>query len=169
MVRNAVGVVTAHEGDSIDVEFHDSAVNHLLHLRNALGHTAAALSEQALLLAAPSQDDTPAKLQCLHLSSWDSNKEWYLNLAEGEEPEATALGADWLAVTTNRRLLRILALTGVQRRVLSLTGPVVCLAGWEDRLLVVQHSGTGLPGEKNLKRTRRRHRAARRAWRRRPC
>ncbi|XP_043232688.1 WD repeat and HMG-box DNA-binding protein 1-like, partial [Amphibalanus amphitrite] len=150
MVWNAVGVVTAHEADSIDVEFHDSAVHHPLHLRNTLGHTLAALSERALLLAAPAQDDAPAKLQCLHFSSWDSNKEWYLDLADGEEPEAVALGADWLAVATSRRLLRVLTLTGVQLRVLSLCGRPVCLAGWEDRLLVVHHAGTGLPGEQSL-------------------
>ncbi|XP_037094911.1 WD repeat and HMG-box DNA-binding protein 1-like [Pollicipes pollicipes] len=147
---NSVGVVTAHDEESIDVEFHDSAVHHPLHLRNALGHTLAALSDEALLLAAPGQDDQPAKLQCLHFGSWDSNKEWYLDLAAGEEPEAAALGAGWLAVATSHRLLRLLTLTGVQRHVLSLSGPVVCLAGWEDRLLIVQHAGTGLPGEQSL-------------------
>ncbi|XP_037557933.2 WD repeat and HMG-box DNA-binding protein 1, partial [Dermacentor silvarum] len=81
MVWNSVGMVRAHntaEESSIDVEFHDTSVHHALHRGNTQGHTMAALSEKALVLAGPQQ------LECLHLGSWDANKEWAVDtLSDG--------------------------------------------------------------------------------------
>ncbi|KAH7931742.1 hypothetical protein HPB49_026101 [Dermacentor silvarum] len=80
-VWNSVGMVRAHntaEESSIDVEFHDTSVHHALHRGNTQGHTMAALSEKALVLAGPQQ------LECLHLGSWDANKEWAVDtLSDG--------------------------------------------------------------------------------------
>ena len=70
MVWNNVGIVRCYEEDasgenSIDVEFHDTSVHHALHIPNGLGHTMAALSTQALLLACPAQDDNPRYLEII--------------------------------------------------------------------------------------------------------
>ncbi len=45
------------EESSIDVEFHNTATHHPLHVTNTLGHTMAALSEEAVLLACESDSD----------------------------------------------------------------------------------------------------------------
>ena len=57
---NSVGVVRGYNDDqdnAVDVEFHDTAVHHAMHLTNALGHTLADLSQEAVLLACPATDE----------------------------------------------------------------------------------------------------------------
>lgn len=53
------------------------------------------------------------------------------------------LGEDWLAVATDRRLVRIFSICGIQKQIFSLPGPVVTMAGYRDLLLVVYHNGLG--------------------------
>ena len=45
------------QDNAIDVEFHDTAVHHAMHLTNSLGHTVADLSQEAVLLACPGTDE----------------------------------------------------------------------------------------------------------------
>lgn len=57
---NSVGIVRGYndeQDNAIDVEFHDSAVHHAMHLTNSLGHTLADLSQEAVLLACPSTEE----------------------------------------------------------------------------------------------------------------
>lgn len=57
---NSVGIVRGYNDDqdnAIDVEFHDTAVHHAMHLTNSLGHTVADLSQEAVLLACPGTDE----------------------------------------------------------------------------------------------------------------
>lgn len=89
MVWNSVGIVRAHntaEESSVDVEFHDASVHHTLHRGNPQGHTMAALSSRALLLAGPQQ------LLCFHFGSWDSNKEWSLDVPPTDSLEVCGRG-----------------------------------------------------------------------------
>lgn len=88
MVWNGVGIVrcynSAGEDSTIDIEFHDTQVHHNFNMVNALGHTMATLSAQALLLACPAEDDnSPSKIVCVHLASWDNHKEWSTSMPAG--------------------------------------------------------------------------------------
>lgn len=59
-VWNSVGVVRSYndeQDNAIDVEFHDSAVHHAMHLTNTLGHSMADLSQEAVLLACEGTDE----------------------------------------------------------------------------------------------------------------
>ncbi|XP_014877029.1 WD repeat and HMG-box DNA-binding protein 1 [Poecilia latipinna] len=153
MMWNSVGIVRGYndeQDNAIDVEFHDTAVHHAMHLTNSLGHTMADLSQEAVLLACPSTDDLASKLQCLHFSSWDTNKEWMVDLPQGEDVKALCLGQGWAAVATSALLLRLFSVGGVQREICSLPGPVVCMAGHGEQLLVVYHRATGFDGEQAL-------------------
>ena len=47
------------EEQSINVEFHDTATHHSLHIPNGPGHTMATISDQAVLLATQADTDTP--------------------------------------------------------------------------------------------------------------
>ncbi|XP_067007806.2 WD repeat and HMG-box DNA-binding protein 1 isoform X2 [Anabrus simplex] len=147
MVWNSVGIVRAfntEEENSLDVEFHDSSLHHALHMTNYLKHTMASLSEQALVLACEANDDTPSKVVCVLLNAWDGTREWSVDLPEDEEALAVATSDKWLAVATDTRNLRFFSLGGTQREVISLPGPVVCLAPFKDRLIVAYHNGAGL-------------------------
>ncbi|KAJ7345371.1 hypothetical protein JRQ81_001321 [Phrynocephalus forsythii] len=153
MAWNSVGVVRCYndeQDNAIDVEFHDTAVHHAMHLPNSLNHTMADLSREALLLARESTEDLASKLHCIHFNSWDSNKEWTVDMLPGEDIEAVCLGQGWAACATSTLLLRLFTLGGVQKEVFSLPGPVVSMAGHGEQLLLVFHKGTGFEGDQNL-------------------
>ncbi|XP_011490804.2 WD repeat and HMG-box DNA-binding protein 1 [Oryzias latipes] len=153
MMWNSVGIVRGYndeQDNAIDVEFHDSAVHHAMHLTNSLGHTMADISQEAVLLACPSTEELASKLQCLHFSSWDTNKEWMVDMPNGEDVKALCLGQGWAAVATSALMVRLFSIGGVQREVFSLPGPVVCMAGHGEQLLVVYHRATGFDGDQAL-------------------
>ena len=139
LVYNGVGQVRAHESEeesSLDVEFHDSAVHHALHLASQ-GSTMAALS--ARLLVTATQE---GRLAVNHFASSDPGREWELQL--GEEVSGVAAGPGWAAAATAARHLRIFSAGGLQREVVMLAGPLLCCVGEQDRLLVITHAAPGL-------------------------
>ena len=147
LVYNNVGIVRGHYGEeesSIDVEFHDVAVHHALHLANPDTCTLAALSTTLLAYA------SSEKLTVNYFSSSDVTKDWSLEMKEGEKIEAIAVGQEWVVIATSLNNLRFLTAGGMQRCVLSLTGPPVALVGAENRLLVVTHASHPLPGQQSL-------------------
>ncbi|KAJ8411876.1 hypothetical protein AAFF_G00155140 [Aldrovandia affinis] len=153
MVWNSVGIVRGYndeQDNAIDVEFHDTSVHHAMHLTNSLGHNLADLSQEAVLLACEGTDELASKLQCLHFSSWDTNKEWMVDLPQGEDVRALCLGQGWVAAATSALLVRVFSIGGVQREVFCLAGPVVCMAGHGEQILIVYHRGTGFDGEQAL-------------------
>lgn len=94
-----------------------------------------------LYLSLPSLLPLHSKLQCLHFSSWDTNKEWMVDLPKGEDVRALCLGQGWAAAATSALMLRLFSIGGVQRELFSLPGPVVCMAGHGEQLLIVYHRG----------------------------
>ncbi|XP_055010369.1 WD repeat and HMG-box DNA-binding protein 1 [Boleophthalmus pectinirostris] len=153
MMWNSVGIVRGYNDEpenAIDVEFHDSAVHHGMHLSNALGHAIADISQEAVLLACPSTDQLASKLLCVHFSSWDTHKEWVVDLPRGEDARALCLGRGFVAVATSALLLRLFTIGGLQREVFSLSGNVVCVSAHGQQLCVVYHRGTGFDGDQAL-------------------
>ncbi|KAK1891071.1 WD repeat and HMG-box DNA-binding protein 1 [Dissostichus eleginoides] len=153
MMWNSVGIVRDYndeQDNAIDVEFHDTAVHHAMHLTNTLGHTMADLSQEAVLLACPGTDELASKLQCLHFSSWDTNKEWMVDLPQGEDVRALCLGQGWAAVATSALMIRVFSIGGVQREIFSLPGKVVCMVAHGEQLLIVYHRAPGFDGEQAL-------------------
>lgn len=82
-----------------------------------------------------------SRLHCLHFSSWDSSKEWMVDMPENEDIEALCLGQGWAAAATGALLLRLFTIGGVQKEIFSLPGPVVSMAGHGEQLLIVYHRG----------------------------
>ncbi|XP_075868884.1 WD repeat and HMG-box DNA-binding protein 1 [Nelusetta ayraudi] len=153
MMWNSVGIVRSYDDEqdnAIDVEFHDTAVHHAMHLSNSLGHTVADVSQEAVLLACPATDELASKLHCLHFSSWDTNKEWMVDLPKDEDVKALCLGQGWAAVATSALMLRLFSVGGVQKEMFSLPGPVVCMAAHGEQLLIVYHRATGFNGDQAL-------------------
>lgn len=75
---------------------------------------------------------------------WGSgNKEWSIDLPEGEEAQCVAVGTTFVAVATDRRNLRIFMIGGTQREIIAIPGPVVAMNGFNNHLLVTYHSGVG--------------------------
>uniref|UniRef100_A0A8C4SQK5 WD repeat and HMG-box DNA-binding protein 1 n=1 Tax=Erpetoichthys calabaricus TaxID=27687 RepID=A0A8C4SQK5_ERPCA len=153
LVWNSVGIVRGYndeQDNAIDIEFHDTSVHHSMHLTNNLSHTLADMSQEAVLLACESTDELASKLHCLHFSSWDTNKEWMVDLPKGEDVQVVCLGQGWAAAATNAMLVRVFSIGGVQKEIFSLPGSVVCMAGHGEQLLVAFHRGTGFDGDQSL-------------------
>ncbi|KAM9203010.1 WD repeat and HMG-box DNA-binding protein 1 isoform 1-T1 [Dugong dugon] len=153
MVWNSVGIIRCYndeQDNAIDVEFHDTSIHHATHLSNTLNYTVADLSHEAILLACESTDEIASKLHCLHFSSWDSSKEWIVDMPQNEDIEAICLGQGWAAAATGALLLRLFTVGGVQKEVFSLPGPVVSMAGHGEQLFIVYHRGTGFDGDQCL-------------------
>uniref|UniRef100_A0A673FJS4 WD repeat and HMG-box DNA-binding protein 1 n=1 Tax=Sinocyclocheilus rhinocerous TaxID=307959 RepID=A0A673FJS4_9TELE len=153
MMWNSVGIVRGYNDDqdnAIDVEFHDTAIHHAMHLTNTLGHTMADLSQEAVLLVCEGTDELASKIQCLHFSCWDTHKDWIVDLPKGEDVRALCLGQGWAAVATSALMVRLFSVGGVQKEIFSLPGAVVCMAGHGEQLLIVCHRGTGFDGDQAL-------------------
>ncbi|KAK3588743.1 hypothetical protein CHS0354_024221 [Potamilus streckersoni] len=153
MVWNSVGIIQQYNSDeenSINIEFHDTTVHHAMHISNIMNYSMADLSMEAVLLASECDGDNPSKLMCMHFGSWDSNKEWTVSMPDEEEIQAITLGEGWVAVATDKRNVRLFTISGIQRDILSISGPVVCMAAHGNQLVVIYHSGMGLPGDQCL-------------------
>lgn len=75
---NSVGIVRSYDDEqdnAIDVEFHDTAVHHAMHLSNSLGHTVADVSQEAVLLACPATDE---------LARWEKKHFFFSVFTSGE-------------------------------------------------------------------------------------
>ncbi|XP_050325107.1 WD repeat and HMG-box DNA-binding protein 1 [Bactrocera neohumeralis] len=138
LVWNDVGIVTAHtEGNdgSLDVEFHDASVHHSLHIPNYSNHNIASLSTSVLALSA----ENSTKLVCIALAA-SGNKEWSVTFPDCESTEALVATNKLVGVVTSMQFLRLFTVMGTQREIISIPGPVLALAGHEDRIMVVYHS-----------------------------
>lgn len=153
MVWNDIGMVkcfTSEDGEesSIEVEFHDVTIHRSMHINNYLRHTIAALSSQAFALNCPLNNDIRSKLVVIALQGWGSgNKEWFLDLPEGEEGHCIAAGDNFVALSTSRRYLRIFTVGGTQREIVALPGPVVAMNGFKNNLVLAYHNGIGISGD----------------------
>ncbi|XP_054827685.1 WD repeat and HMG-box DNA-binding protein 1 [Eublepharis macularius] len=153
MVWNSTGIIRCYndeQDNAIEVEFHDAAIHHAMHLPNSLCYTMADLSSEAVLLACESTEELASKLHCIHFNSWDSNKEWTVDMLQDEDIEAVCLGQGWVACATSTQLVRVFTVGGCQKELFSLPGPVVSMAGHGEQLLVIFHRGTGFDGDQCL-------------------
>lgn len=64
-----------------------------------------------------------------------------MDLPKDEDARALCLGQGWAAVATSALMLRLFSIGGVQREIFSLPGPVVCMVGHGEQLLIVYHRG----------------------------
>jgi len=54
------------------------------------------------------------------------------------------LGSDWLAASTDQRIVRVFSVTGIQLQLFSVAGPVVSMSASDNKLMIVYHNGIGL-------------------------
>ena len=64
-------------------------------------------------------------------------------MPQNEDILAVAASGNWVAVATSSNFLRVFSYAGTQKQIISLPGPVVCMSGYEQKLLVVCHAGIG--------------------------
>ncbi|GAA0156858.1 chromatin/chromatin-binding, or -regulatory protein [Lithospermum erythrorhizon] len=151
---NMLGCVTSmdHDGFShIEVDFHDTSSGpRVPAMTDYFGFTMASLNEDGSVFANPCKGEKHmSTLMYRPFSSWASNSEWSMRF-EDEEVRAVALGSSWVAAVTNLNLLRIFSGGGLQRHIISLDGPVVTAAGFNDLLAVITHVSSPLPSNEQV-------------------
>ncbi len=106
MVWNSVGIVECYNSEvenKIEVEFHDAAVHHPIHLGNSQGFTMADLSKEAVVLASEADEAEGAavssKLMVHHFGSSDLNKDWTVDMPDKEDILAVCCGTGWVWLT----------------------------------------------------------------------
>lgn len=62
-------------------------------------------------------------------------------MPQGESIETVAIGSKWVACQTDANFLRFFTKDGVQKIILSQSSMVVTMAGYENLLAIVYHSG----------------------------
>ena len=64
-----------------------------------------------------------------------------MSLTSKESICSVAIGDGWIAIATNKQMLRLFSVGGVQREIVSIPGRPITLAGWGGRLAIVYQSG----------------------------
>ncbi|XP_074593912.1 chromosome transmission fidelity 4 isoform X2 [Brevipalpus obovatus] len=155
MKWNSVGVITCIESDDksdIYVNFNDITISQSRHYDNSLDNTSfimADLSTEAVAFANGEENDS-SLIYTTYFNAMSVKKDWEVELPSGEYAEALALGTGFLAVATSKRYIRIFSIGSLQLFVFSISGPVVCMAAQESSLMIIYHTGSGLPAEQSL-------------------
>eukprot|EP00049_Salpingoeca_infusionum_P026056 m.23438 g.23438 ORF g.23438 m.23438 type:complete len:1084 (-) comp8501_c0_seq2:2108-5359(-) len=163
LVWNDIGMIISREEEttsSIDVEFHNTSKHRPIRLVDHFGFTMGSLSEQVLALAAPSHvpdsndtRDHPSVLFCRNIKHWSTDETWQTFLPEGEEIEALAVGGGdtaFVAVATSKRYIRLFSANGIPMHVFCVDGPIVAMAAFESKLMMIYHVGLGLNEDQNM-------------------
>ena len=58
--------------------------------------------------------------------------------------QVITIGDGWIAAATDKRLVRLFSVGGLQLQVISVPGPVVSMAAHTNQLLIAYHQGMGL-------------------------
>lgn len=74
------------------------------------------------------------------MTSTLGNKEWTVALPDCEGVVALTATTKYIAVGTDNRFIRFYSVMGTQREVISVPGPIVCMAGYKDKIMVAYHS-----------------------------
>ena len=69
---------------------------------------------------------------------------WHITITSIGPFQAITIGEGWLAACTDKRIVRLYTVGGVQKEIFNLPGPVVCMAANGSQLMVVYHNGTGM-------------------------
>ena len=165
-----VGIVSLREEfqfTAIDVEFMNKNFHRNLTLNDDFGISMAALNYAGLLMASKAQQqdmddyeedlddemvDEAAKrrkhsnIQFKALNEWKEVKDWNYQLPLGESVECLAIGSGWCAAYTSLNYFRIFSNDGIQKTIFCQATPVVTIAGYENLLAVVYHSGPSIYG-----------------------
>ena len=150
LVYNRIGIVKTIQENCIDVEFHNSDTHYNLFFRNPDNYTMAALTDKVIVLGREGDEENTGKISVTNFKSHDQNKDWVLDLPEGELTDGVAAGEGWVAVSTSKHYVRLFTAWGIQREIISVSGPLVSLVGSGDQLFVVTHFAHPLPKQQNF-------------------
>ncbi|CAK9855766.1 unnamed protein product [Sphagnum jensenii] len=149
LAYNMLGSISSCESDGfshVEVDFHDTSRGlRVPSMTDYFGFTMAAMNDKGSIFANPQKGEkNPSTLLYRPFNSWTNNSEWSMRFPVEEEVKAVAIGNGWAAAATSLHFLRVYSEAGLQTFVLSLSGPVVALAGHEHQLAVVIHASNPL-------------------------
>lgn len=136
---NLTAAVLSHDEKShnvVDIEFADKT-RRTIGIKDHFGFTLGCVSETGVLLACPKTKEHGSIISFRPFSSWSSNSDWTQSLAHEESALTVALGARFAAVSSDRNIVRLFSLSGIQTDVCGIPGRVVTMAAAGNKLAVV--------------------------------
>ncbi len=156
LAYNSLGcIILRSEADHniVEMSFHDTSLHRkrIPLLNDFYGFSVGSLGLAGALYASPSSEHAPSTVVFRPFDSWATNSEWTIGLPQSEEAVGVAVGDRFCIVGTNRRMLRIFSLSGLQINLMSMPGEIVCTFAEGDTFGVVYHSGAPTAGgDQNL-------------------
>ncbi|KAL5507206.1 MCL1 [Sanghuangporus vaninii] len=173
---NNIGVVEVVDQDThhiVNVEFHDQTTRKNYHFTDSYKFDLAAVGERGVVYACPPEGIHPARIHYKPYATWASLSEWTYELPKGERAiavaaggtppsrslrvlqEADAEGNGYVAVATDRGLVRFFSGGGAQRGpIWAIDGDIVSMVAGRDYVFIVhREGGTSLDGNQNLRYT----------------
>ncbi|KAJ3332101.1 hypothetical protein HDU93_009339, partial [Gonapodya sp. JEL0774] len=124
---------------TVHVEFHD-------HYNFTMG----SIAERGAIFACPSSQGNPSTVVYRPFESWATKGDWTVQMGPSENVVGICLTTKGAVVGTDQRYLRFFSFSGVQISIMSVWGPIVSMASFEDQLLVIAHQGAAYHGDQNL-------------------
>lgn len=162
LFRSALGAVISREYYShttamakIEIEFDDLNFHQNISFPNNHDFTLAYIGENGVLLASQvfdvELDDFVAdhKASFLFFRAFGSDTTWESKLPSNEYPESLCV-TTCCTVYTSINYLRVFTLGGLQTLVISMSGPVVTMAGHLNKLAIIYHSAAPVLGCQSL-------------------
>jgi chromosome transmission fidelity protein 4 len=84
-------------------------------------------------------------------NEWKQAKTWTYSFKNGESVECLAMGSGWCCCLTNFGYIRVFTHGGIQKQILCQGAAVVSMAGYENLLAVVYHSGPSVYGQQAMR------------------
>lgn len=163
---NIVGTVHLRKQNmytSVDVDFTDKNFHSNIRINDDFKSSMASLSYGGLLLASKGEEQdldkyeddeedldaksitdnekVDKKSSYLFYKSLSGKKDWFYKMLPGEHVECIAQGTGWCCAYTDSGYLRFFSSDGVQKLVIHQGSMLVSMAGYENLLAIVYHSG----------------------------
>jgi len=140
LIWNNIGAITCYS-EQIQISFHDVSYHHSITIDNKTDkYSLGDLSLSAIVLGS----SQTGKLLCILYQSWDSNmREWTINMENNDKIEIVSLGEELLAIGTSQRLIRLMSLSGIQKRIIRLQGPILSISAYQNQFWIIHHSTQG--------------------------
>lgn len=146
LVWNLTAAVISHDEKShniVDIEFADST-RRPIGIKDHFDFSLSCVNETGILLACPKSKSHSSIVSFRPFSSWSSNSDWTQPLSAEESASTIALGGRFAAVSSDRNMVRLFSLSGLQTDVFGTPGRVVTMAAAQSRLAVV-YAFAGVP------------------------
>jgi Minichromosome loss protein, Mcl1, middle region len=162
LFRSQLGCIISREYYSanchiskIEIEFDDLNFHSNINFSNTQDFCIGYMAANGVLLGSQVYEGnldefvSDTKSSCIFFRSFGSNMTWEVYLPSLEVPESLCISS-CCAVYTSLNYLRLFNLGGIQTFIISMSGPIVCMASYDSELAMIYHNAAPVLGCQSL-------------------